>query len=267
MYFRRYFSGSIENPSENKRVTWGATTGTVYIEKSRILGHAIEDTLKAVGMDCRYDDDTFILHFDKNHECGAIIYYNGSNYLCGLYISTFNGAPGKSKLNFFGIDILSGNEYKFCITLLGDFKSLLYVGFGTYKSPESIYTNFFFGYGMDLRDNTKIIYLRPNTSASLMSAVYISHIDSTGVDSYTDDTFSLLSVQLQSKSNIIALIPYFSKEGYFTFDNCFFGHTSLSTGIASFYLIDGEEYYYPHPSILIKCPTKINTIEPDLFKM
>ena len=258
MYFRRYFSGSIENPSENKRVTWGTTTSTVYIEKSRMLGHAIQDTLNAVGMDCRYDDDTFILHFDKNHECGAIIYYNGSNYLCGLYISTFNGELCKIEFKYFANDILSNNEYKFYITLLGDFKSLLYVGFGTYKSPESLYTNFTFGYGTDLRDNTKIVYLYANTSASFPTYMYISHIDSTGVDGYVgNNSVSLVTVQLKDTKNDTPLIPYFSKPGYLTIDNCFFGHYALTKGITSFYLIDGIEFYYPYDYILIKCPTLI----------
>lgn len=69
MYYRKYFEGDVGGAtSETKVVTFGACTTkyTVYVNQSRVIGHAVEEVLRDAGMNAYYDDEAFILYPDRD---------------------------------------------------------------------------------------------------------------------------------------------------------------------------------------------------------
>lgn len=266
MYFRKYFEGNTVGVLDERQtgVTFGAasTTYTVYKNQSRILGNAIAETLKAAGMAAVYDEENFILYPDKDEKFG---------------IGIIKTAVATHTFVFFGSDAVSnsstatssgtsyqpfdtnGDTYKFYITVVGDPQSLLRVHIGTYSSVTSTSYGFAIGVGKDIRNNRKVRFAVANPVNSTVAFLVRYADDCSLVNGIgSKDTVSFSENPVTGTTEYLMLIPAFATNGFITMDNAFLGCTTLSYGSTAFYSINGEEYYYPVGTLLLKCPTQIN---------
>lgn len=267
MYYRKYFEGDVDGATtETAKVTFGACTTeySVYVNQSRIIGHALEEVLRDAGMNAFFDDEQFILYPNANEQFGigvikqaqltfSLIMFSADS----PYILIQNSSAGVGYQQF-NSDALG--SYRFYITIIGEPTGLLSISMGTYSQPSSVsYNSFCIGYGKDIRNNKRTGYLRFGsfTDDITLCPRYVE--DNTLVDGIAYNTaisFSTLSVS--GETNALVLINAFSKSGYLTLDNCYLGCSALTRG--QFYMINGTEYYYPVPLLLIKCPSKIGDI-------
>ena len=112
-----------------------------------------------------------------------------------------------------------------------------------------------------IKEICRKLYIYPHASGANTSTFYAMHaLDGSAVDGLnalsTAVNFNQPAVTGTEKD--IVLIDLFSQQGYFTIDDCYIGCSALTPGLTSFYLINGEEYYYPTSCILVKCKSKIS---------
>ncbi|MCI8358059.1 MAG: hypothetical protein HFI51_07925 [Lachnospiraceae bacterium] len=267
MYYRKYFEGDVGGATaETAIVTFGACTTkyTVYVNQSRVIGHAIEEVLRDAGMNAYYDDDSFILYPDRSEGLGIgiikgallalgyVIYASDSTYV------NFN-QPSASLANQ---PFDTGGNYKFYVSIIGEPKGWLRVHIGTYNAPASMSYGFGIGYGKDIRDNRRVGYLVMNPT-NATSAFYVRHTDDGSlVDGIIySGMVKFSAAAVTGQTNMLVLINAYDSSGYLTMDNCYLGCQALTSGATSFYMINGVEYYYPNNSMLIKCISKVSIVE------
>ncbi len=268
MYYRKYFSGDIDDTTITTSVKFGndISNTTVYVNQSIIIGNAIADTLKDIGVDAQYNEETFILHFNKKYDHGVYIFFTAQNsYTMALYsneIGLTNKSNSSASYPLFSIPYGSqSGSYKFYITLKGEPKTMMLSEIGYYANPSKGSYFFIWGYCNDIRYNKKLFLW--NASAALGSArsgkYYVRNIDSTLVEGYTGTTaqVNFRIIRLNSNdANTLPLINLFSYDGFFILENCFFGTSQISS-TDTFYLIDEEEYYILDDYTIIKCKTEM----------
>lgn len=266
MYFRKYFSGNTIGALDEKQsgVRFGAATSTytVYKNQTKILGNALAETLRAVGMNAVYDEDNFILCPDKDEGFGiGIIKFAVATHTFVIFGSDANSnitVTTSSGPSYQPFDV-NGEAYKFYITVIGDPGSLLRVHIGTYSSVTSSSYGFAIGTGKDVRNGRKVRFITTNPTNSTI-AFHVRYADNCSlVDGITySGTVSFSEGAVAGTPEYLMLIPAFATNGYITMDNAFLGCSVLSAGNTSFYYINGEEYYYPTATLLLKCPTTLN---------
>ena len=269
MYYRKYFEGEIDDVSITTSIKLGIDTNntTIYVNQTKILGNAIASILKSIGFNSEYNENTFILHFDKNFEHGIYIFFTAQNsYTIIPYSSESISSPRINSSTSYPIFyIQSGSKkgtYKFYITFKGDPKSLILTDIGYYSKPSGGGYYFIFGYGLDIRYNKKVFLF--NAGAALGSArstrYHVRNIDSTLVEGYKTSTTIQVDFRIvrlaSSITDILPLINIFSYDGYFVLENCFSRPPQISS-LDAFYLIDGDEYYILDDYTIIKCTTKL----------
>lgn len=265
MYFRKYFAGNTIGTLDEKQtgVKFGAAsnTYTVFTNQTRILGNAIAETLRTAGMDAVFDEENFILYPDKNEGFGlGIIKTAPATHTFVLFGSdaTSNMTTATSAgISYQPFDA-NGDAYKFYVTVVGDPQSLLRVHIGTYSSPASTSYGFALGVGKDIRNGRKVRFWIANPASSAVGFL-IRHADDCSVVngfSYSAQvSFSVPAVT--GTAEHLMLIPAFATNGFISMDNAFLGCNTLSYGSTAFYSINGEEYYYPTATLLLKCPTTL----------
>lgn len=266
MYFRKYFAGNTIGALDEKQtgVRFGASTNTftVYKNQTKILGNAIADTLQTAGMNAVYDEENFILYPDEDEEFGigiiktalathTFVFFDSDTTACTT-IATSSGT-GYQPFD------ASGNTYKFYVTVIGDPQSLLRVHIGTYSSVASTSYGFALGVGKDIRYGRKVRFFTTNpTNATI--AFLVRYADNCSlIDGIAySGTVSFSEAAVTGTPEYLMLIPAFATNGFITMDNAFLGCSVLSAGNMAFYCINGEEYYYPTATLLLKCPTTLN---------
>lgn len=267
MYFRKYFAGNTIGALDGKQtgVRFGASTNTftVYKNQTKILGNAIADTLQTAGMNAVYDEENFILYPDGDEEFGigiiktalathTFVFFDADTTAC----TTIATSSGNGYQPFDS----SGNAYKFYVTVIGDPQSLLRVHIGTYSSVASTSYGFALGVGKDIRNGRKVRFFTTNPT-NATNAFMVRYADNCSlVDGITHaGTVSFSEPAVTGTTEYLMLIPAFATNGFITMDNAFLGCSSaLNYGSTAFYFIDGEEYYYPTATLLLKCPTTLN---------
>lgn len=260
MYYRRYFEGAVSG-NTTKDVTFGGytTVTTAVVEKSFVIGKAIEETLKDAGMDAYYDTDKFILYFNRK-EAGLGLYYNTNNYTSFLFFceeskDQTNGYIPNNSTSF------SGSNYKFYITLLGEPTSLCSVAIGSWNSPTSMTYGFTLGHGENKKTKEKLLLFYGQTFYGVSNLVSFSPKKINGYqDTYTRNAtyLSFQTAQLTGFTNGVVLKEVFDTTGMYTINNCYMGCKTIpASATGGFYSINGEEYYSPNQYFIIKCPSKI----------
>ncbi|MCM1237227.1 MAG: hypothetical protein NC489_44735 [Ruminococcus flavefaciens] len=263
MYFRKYFAGNTIGTLDEKQagVKFGAasTTYTIFVNQSRILGNAIAETLRMAGMNAVYDEENFVLYPEKNEEFGiGIIKQALAAHTFVVYgsdaTSNFTAATN-SGTSYQPFDT-NGDAYKFYVTVIGDPKSLLRVHIGAYSATASTSYGFAIGVGKDIRNARKVRFVVTNPSVSTVSflaryADDCSLIDGMGYSTYIPFTVAAVT----GTTEYLILIPAYATNGFISMDNAYLGCSTLSAGNTAFYSINGEEYYYPTTTLLLKCPT------------
>lgn len=267
MYFRKYFAGNTIGALDEKQtgVTFGAasTTYTVYKNQTKVLGNAIAETLRTAGMNAVYDEENFILYPDENEGFGIGIIKAAlathTFVFWGSDADSNSTATTTSGTSYQPFDTM-GDAYKFYVTVIGDPQSLLKVHIGTYSSVTSISYGFAIGVGKDIRNNRKVRFVVANPTYSTVAFLARYADNCSLIDGITySGTVSFSQTAVTGTTEYLMLIPAFATNGFITMDNAFLGCSSaLSASSAAFYSINGEEYYYPVSTLLLKCPTSIN---------
>ncbi|MBD5632444.1 MAG: hypothetical protein HDP34_04375 [Clostridia bacterium] len=264
MYFRKYFAGNTIGTLDEKQtnVKFGAssTAYTVYKNQTKILGNAIAETLRVAGMNAVYDEEKFILYPDEDEEFGiGVIKTALATHTFVVFDADTNSYSTTATSNgpsYQPFDA-SGETYKFYVTVIGDPQSLLRVHIGAYSSVTSTSYGFAIGVGKDIRNGRKVRFFAANPTLSTV-AFLVRYADNCSlVNGITySGTVSFSVAAVTGTAEYLMLIPAFATNGFIIMENAFLGCSSaLITGSTSFYYINGEEYYYPTATLLLKCPT------------
>ena len=280
MYYRKYFSGSVDATTTTNQYYMGldkVATGTSrksgHIKnRADVLGNALVSTFKDIGFPNAYWDSTAGYFFiDKtNSLCGIYITvdssyaycntgYRGSTYITATSATSSSSTDGSSYGGLFSVSGTSAADYAFYITIKGEPKGVFSVHIGSYTDHSSESRFFYICMGKDKRDNSNTIGFTFATSSSptnfrinnYATAETLSNYNS-GTSWYQSVSFALGTSKLTLKDETIVLIPLFFYLGYLILDNTYF-NPGLTEG---FYEIDGDIYqagtYY-----ITKCITEV----------
>lgn len=248
MYYRKYFSGSVENANLTRNTVdiSNNSNKTDYYVVSDVVCRAIKETLEDVGITCTYSSENSMLVIDgltvQILRYSNYLYYNAN----GVNIGTQNTNP------------FSGNSYKFYIILKGDIDSILNISIGHFTGPATEINGFSIGKGKDLKDGGQIRAVSTiSSSTGSNSNFYVIKNDKIFPDYKSLITFGGNITNLSSlngNGNDVTLIECVAKPGRLKLDNCYFGNDVLSSN--EFYNISGEIYYKQSNNILAKCPNE-----------
>lgn len=246
MYHRKYFAGSVENATSEKKtvnsiVSPGSTMNIEYVTSSMIC-QVIHETLQEVNIPSIYDEENCILKIN-----GITIQFqqNGPN--------TYYYVNGKS-LGYENNSIFSGNNYRTYITLKGDKDSVLSIYIGSYGSPSAELRGITICKGTDLNDKSEI-YLINMMTPSLGSFFYIIKGDK--ISDLVINASLKFGQKLSNNTALnengvyVTLSPCISEYGRFKINNCYIGNSQLA--INSFYNIGGKCFYTFSENILVEC--------------
>lgn len=247
MYHRKYFSGSVQDRTLTRstmNIATNSLVGEFYV-KDEVVCQAIKETLEEAGVTCTYDSQNSILNID-----GLAVQFLSYTYINYIYFNV--------KGQYIGVhssDPFNGNNYKFCVTLKGDIKSVLLIHIGYYSDPANESYGIALGRGVDIKDKENIyaVAIVQNAKATV-SQFYIVKGDEIFGEYKDMIQFGqqILNVaQLNGNGTEITLIECTAKPGRFKLNNCYFGPDVLSNN--EFFNIDGDIYYKLSNSVLVKC--------------
>ena len=289
MYYSKYFEGSVEADTAttiyapllegkgSSTTTIGTALGTL---KASVVGNAIVSTLHDCGLTgARYAAENGYLYLDyDNSNIGfylgsyssmavrASIGFNGNRNSTRLYITGYSDTNSGRYINlsvmFSDKEMLTAADYKFCVTVRGDTKSMFTIYLGTYSSPTSI-TNVLgtFYFGVDKRNDDKVFgcYFNSNpgqcyifNGQTLLPYVFFS------ITSEDPGTVSPTSKLTIVDNNVVLIEDYIPTVPFIAFDNIFIDPGFGKSG--QFYEIDGEVYFCYTP-YFIKCTTPVTPTE------
>lgn len=262
MFYSRYFSGTIEtDTSARESIGEYAVQQTVYPERSKIHANAIVDTLKDVGFNAEYRESERAIYPDKAKQFHFYLFYSGAQtlnfwVLSGatrvLYaVSTTSTPLGQQP---FG----TNGDYKFRVSVMGEPNKMIYLATGNasyadnYISTAAYTQGFMLGKATGTVDGGAFDIISQWTTSNPFSpsAYYAITDDMEGHESVT------LSAAIKGTENNLALIDLYTTNGLYKFDNCYLGNSILTSGVNSFYNINGVEYYMPNTTMIVKCPTQ-----------
>ena len=279
MYYRKYFSGSVDASTTTTQYYMGlnkVATGTAYQynyikNRSDVVGNAIVSTLKDVGYPNAYWDSTSgYVFFDKTKSrCGFYLavqssyMYASGGYVDGSHNYIYaNGYSSGSNIYSRGVSAYPSNypfaqsgavvsDYAFYVTVKGEPKGLFEICIGAY-SNHSLETGMVIAFccGTDKRDNSALFGFTffGSGNYSFVMQKY-STADITG---YGNVSFAM-NASLTIYNEMVVLIPIFFKYGYIFLNNTYF-NPGLSTG---WYEIDGDTYWAYANYWITKCITEI----------
>ena len=245
MYYRKYFSGSIESNTAYRLVQNIVNTANTYdyYNQTDVVCSAIKSTLEDVEIQCEYDETSRTLVIDG--VTIQILVYNQNGYI-GYYA---NGIT----LGQVTYTPFSGLNYKFYVTLKGDKDGMLQIFIGYFSIPAAEVYGFVIGKGTDLKDGQDIRVASGNNISSV-GAVYILKNDAILPECKTQITFGqqfTYDSVLTNSGKEITLVECVALPGRFRLNNCYCGSGGLTVG--EFYNIGGDIYYYISKNILVKC--------------
>lgn len=271
MYYKKYFSGSVDATTTTNRYYMGldkiATSTSLssgHIKnRSDVLGNAIVSTLKDIGYTNAYWDSTSgYVFFDKSNNLAGFYLSVQSSYIyfnaCGgttdtTYITAQTSGTGCGSLSSgyspFSTTGTSAATYQFYITIKGEPKGMMIMNIGTYSSPSSESNNLYICRGKDKRDNSDIIGFNFTLSSGGMSAVYFASYSTAKAIIAT----TLVTTRLSMSYQLVVLIPSFALYGFVFLDNTYFNPGITTLG---FYKI-GDDTYYVDDYWMTKCITTV----------
>ncbi len=297
MYYRKYFSGTIDNLAvlTGNTVT-SSTTGaggmtTLYyrsLKTTPVLCRAIVEVLQEIGLTeaaCRlepgdpatygeifpYGADMQGMQVYFGYQSGSNCHYSARVTLCPD--SNVNAAKNAAdswgvSLNIQIASATSGSNvpYRFYVTVKGDPVSFLQVAVSAYSAPEKEIGLFGFGKGKDCFGNDVVCYTglssNPLYFFDARKKTYVNQLTpaAAAANSLVSNTAAEIVVK-GCPEDAVALIPWIDVPlAGVTLDNCYCVPTSLTTATAEqAFLIGGEEYWLlRNGRILARCPTKLN---------
>lgn len=262
MYYRKYFEGAVPSTETTKNVKFGggASTYTAYVNRSIVLGKAVEETLKAVGLNAYYDTEAFILYLNKSDKTGVgLIGTNAGNPYYYVYDDTASMLLSTINTSTTGYYPFSGMNYKFYVSLIGEPTTLFSVAIGGYSYPTTTaFGGITFGIGLNKKTEKEIFLYGGSFFMGSTPTFRVKNIDGTR-DEYNAVNIAIgfQTIQLNGYTNGVILKEIFDTTGMYTIKDCYMGCKTLSAGTTSFYSINGIEYYCPNAYFIIKCPSKI----------
>lgn len=261
MFYRKYFEGTIASASVTKGSMpsyYGATTvKTVYVNQTDVVLNAMKDVLETCGCDVIIDKDKYFIWI--NGVPISITFTSATVMSCFIpFLNTaLFSASGASNHPF------NGTDYKFYITVKGDPDGILDVYIGSNSTPASVNTTYSIsiGKGKDVRNNNDVGFVSLARSDSVYY-FYKKDGEVTLVDGKTTPTtvspgYAIANdADLTQSGQTIPLVENVMQNGFLRINNCFFGHSSLSSD--TFYNIDGEVYYERSNLLLVKCSNIIS---------
>lgn len=257
-----------------------------YIEKERVIGEAIENTLKDCGLtNCKYygavdNKPVSYLCLDDEEEGkpGFYIFYNGTYtyFLLGYnsgaaYINHVTYPSGSvaggtrvtsSNADVFSTHTAAANSYNFYVKVIGDTASTFYLQLSSYGSAT--FNNAFsicIANIIDKRNDRGLFGYYFGTTYGSGAATYLAPVykdtgaifDGTTAPTYV--TSNIISNNAITVDNYIVLVNQMLSQyvhlwfvdGYIRPDSCAMGQ---------FYSIDGDTYFSDKYTIY-KCPTQI----------
>lgn len=289
MYYSKYFEGSVE----------ASTAATIYAPlygregsssqiissdagklKPSVVGNAIVTTLKECGLTgARYVEDNGYLYFDyENSDIGFYLCWYSTSLAVHVgykdknyghdYIDGYNDTNGDRyddvSVVFNNAGKLTASNYKFCVTVKGDTKSMFTIYLGTYNSPTALHILGTFYFGKDKRDDSDVLGCRygynPTITFMVLNAVTLLPCVFFNTTSGTPGTADV-ATRLSLVDNWIVLIEqYMPTLPFIAFDDIYIDPGFNVYG--QFYEIDGEIYYCYTP-FMIKCTTEVTPITED----
>jgi hypothetical protein len=262
MYYRKYFEGTVPSTETTKSVKFGGGTSTytAYVNRSIVLGKAVEETLKAVGLNAYYDTEDFILYLNKLDKTGVgLISNNVGNPYYYVYDDAVSAAFSSISNSNSGYLPFSGINYKFYVSLIGEPTTLFSVAIGGYSYPATTaFGGITFGYGLNKKTEKEIFLYGGSFFSGTTPNFRLKNTDGTR-DEYNSIVVNITfqTLQLNGYINGVVLKEIFDTTGMYTINDCYMGCKTLSAGTTSFYSINGVEYYCPNAYFIIKCPSKI----------
>lgn len=249
MYYRKYFSGTVESALLTKTITtFNSGNQNHYYVIAETICNAIKETLEDVGISCQYDDQNSILTIDGvsvQMHCSTAT--NTYYYVNGLNLGYTSGSP------------FNGNIYKFYVTLKGDVKSIINILYGCYSDPANeINLGTVLGKGTDLKDGKEIRVICAGVNTTSNFFILKDNEIFKDYSNYLTFGQQITNIpQLNGNGSEITLVDCIAQVGRFKLNNCYFGHAALTN--KEFYNIGGDIYYKLTNNILVKCSSDTNT--------
>lgn len=279
MYYRKYFSGSVDATTTTNQYYMGldkSATGTSfqsgYIKnRSDVVGNAIVSTLKDVGYSNAYWDSTSgYVFFDKtNSRCGFYLAVQ-SSYMCAsggyvrsdynyIYAEPYNtsfimyrGRISASPSYYpFAQSGAVASDYGFYVTIKGEPTGLFGIYIGAY-SNHAYESGLMVALvrGTDKRNNSALFGF--NFTGEGNYAFVMQKYSTAEVKDYGQMDFAKTNA-LTMYNELVVLIPVFFQRGYVFLNNTYF-NPGLNTG---FYEIDGDTYWVYANYWITKCITEL----------
>jgi len=279
MYYRKYFSGSVDATTTTtqyrmgkNKVATSTSLSTGHLKnRSDVVGNAIVSTLKDVGYPNAYWDSTAgYVFFDKtNSRCGfyltvqsSYMYASGGhvrsgyNYIYAEPYSTsstiYRGGISASPSYYpFAQSGAVASDYGFYVTIKGEPTGLFGIYIGAYSNHAyESGLKIALVRGTDKRNNSALFgfnFLGEGNYTFVMQKY--STAETRG---YGQMDFAKTNA-LTMDNELVVLIPVFFQSGYVFLNNTYF-NPGLNTG---FYEIDGDTYWAYANYWITKCITEI----------
>lgn len=256
MYFKKFFSGQIENNTTRKSLTDDAGTArSDYINQGTVVRNAVVETLIASGFDAFVEDETCVINVNGFR---FSVYY-ANTMTMNIYSAGRNIHSSGS--NNYSYQPFSSLEYKFYVTVKGNPNTSFNIYISQYGANISSD-----GYGIGISYVTTIIKKQrrvvvretANAGTEANSVGYVRGIDGSLTDgfSYSDTVsfkipFSQNPREWNDSGNSISLIPMFDLSGYCVFDGVYLRNT-FSMTVGSFYNLNNKLYYAMNYNMLVE---------------
>lgn len=281
MYYRKYFSGSVDATTITNqyymgldKIATGTSKGNSLLKnRTDVIGNALVSTLKDVGFTNAFWDSTSgYLFFDKtNSLCGIYILVTSNTWYLnvGFVDSSHNyvNSDSTTSSSIYGRSAYTNasnspfqnqgtgvSNYAFYVTIKGEPQGIFSVSIGCYDN-HSAETNYFYVCNCtDKRDNSKIIGFNFGSTLNAFTVNKFTDAYRIRPDYYNGTiTFGTKTDVLTLNNETVVLIPMFLEFGYYILDN-----TYLNPGISTvgFYEID-DDIYFISTYYITKCITEV----------
>lgn len=257
MYYREFFSGSIES-SVSKSISIRGASVTDFYNQSTVVRNAIIKVLKTVGFSrAVYDTTDNIIKYDSNEKFGFGLYFSSATQM-GAKIVNYENTSQTQTVTSSGTQYqpFNGLNYQFYVTFFGDPSGMAGIMIGTNTTPAS-YTNFniYRVCGKDLATGRDVagIFTAATQTAPPTGFYFRTPDDGKMIQGEVYNALHSFTISINGQAGYAFFIPKFDNTGRIVLNNVYFGQSSgLAVGMTNYYTIDGEEYWAPHANYLVK---------------